>query len=127
MRLGFALGESFGCGAGLRIAVSEGERAPRGFGGSIGGGSGGGDRAYRGGAAPCDIDEGGWVLDRVAVGRRTAGGTGINGGLGGNVGVIVGGIITGVFGGSCGSSDCGNGSCDGSGNGSGGGGGWISR
>lgn len=127
MRLGFALGESLGCGTGLRIAVSEGERAPRGFGGSIGGGGSGG--TYRGGAALCDIGEGGWDLDRGTGGRSTAGGTGMNGGgLGGNVGVIVGGIITGVFGGrggttGCGSSDCGN---DGSGNGSGGGGGWTS-
>ena len=127
MRLGLALSETFGCGKGLRVTVSEEERAPRGFAGNIGGGgSGGTGGTSRGGDAPRCIGEGGWDLDPGNNGGRRVGGMGMNGeGLGGNVGEVVGDIISGVFGGrggttdcktDCGSSDCGNGS--------GGGGGW---
>jgi len=121
MRLGFALGETFGCGTGLRIVVNEGVRAPRGFGGSIGGGASG--DAYRGGDAPCGIGGGGWDLDRGNTeGRRGAGKGGMNGGgLGGNVGEDVGDIINGAFGGREGTTDCCSSDCGS------GGGGWVSR
>ena len=118
--LGETLGCASGCGPGLRITASEGERAPRGFGGGVGGGGGSGGTC--GGAdAPCGISGRGWDRDRGnnAGGRRV--GEGMNcGGLGGKVGEVVGDIITGVFGGSGGTADWGSRDC---GIGSGGGGG----
>ncbi len=64
VELGRALGETLdcakGCGSGLRVTVSEEERAPRGFGGGGGGGGGTCGRLD----APRDISRYGWDLER---------------------------------------------------------------
>lgn len=121
MALGETLSCARGCGFGLRFTATEGERAPRGFGGSFGSGGGGGGGSTCGGAdAPRGVRD--RDLGNTADGRRLGGGMN-GGGLGGNVGVVVGDVITWIFGGSGGTTDWGSRGC---GCGIGGGGGWKS-
>ena len=92
-----------GCGSGLRITASEGERALKGF-----GGSGGGSGTFGGADAPRGIGGNGWDwgLGNTAGGGMRLGGGMNGGGLGGKVGVVVGEAKTGVIGGSGDPTDC---------------------